>query len=113
MRAAAEPAHCQARDVVWRLHTSDGMVPRSAQNPCLKFTTETEPLFDSMFLGGFECSCQLLEDGRRLDLVESTQHLRFGRQDYARLQAAGMSAARDGINWVRSEPRAGSFDFSA
>ncbi|HYP88211.1 MAG TPA: hypothetical protein VEQ59_08655 [Polyangiaceae bacterium] len=75
-------------------------------------TTEREPLFDSMFLGGFECSCQELEDGRRLDLVESTRHDRFARQDYARLRAAGMSAARDGINWVRSEPREGSFDFA-
>jgi len=90
------------------------MVPRNVQNSRVEESVEpqeTEPLFDSMFLGGFECSCQKLENGRRLDLVESTQHERFARQDYARLRAANMTGARDGINWVLSEPRPGFFDF--
>jgi hypothetical protein len=92
-----------------------GMVPRSVEISQLRIATTSEraePLFDGVFLGGFECSCQQLEDGRRLDLVESTQHERFAHRDYARLRAAGMTAARDGINWVRSEPRPGCFDFS-
>jgi len=70
-----------------------------------------ETLFDGFFLGGFECSAQCLEDGRRLDMIESTRHDRFATQDYARLRRAGMSAARDGVNWVVSEPRRGEFDF--
>ncbi len=65
-----------------------------------------------MFLGGFECSSQRLEDGRRLDLVESTNHERFARQDYARLRSVGIGAARDGVNWVKAERTAASFDFS-
>jgi len=69
-------------------------------------------LFEDVFLGGFECSCQRLEEGKRLDLLHSTQHDRLARQDYARLRAAGMSAARDGVSWVKSEPSAGKFDFS-
>lgn len=73
---------------------------------------ETSALFTSVFLGGFECSCQRLESGRRLDLVASTQHDKFARQDYARLRAMGMSAARDGISWVQAETRTGQFDFA-
>jgi hypothetical protein len=73
---------------------------------------QTEPLFDDVFLGGFECSCQKLEDGTRLDLLASSGHERFARQDFARLRAAGMSTARDGVSWIHSEPSPGRFDFS-
>jgi hypothetical protein len=73
---------------------------------------ETEPLFEGVFLGGFECSCQRLQDGRRLDLVESTGHERFARQDYARLRSFGMTGARDGINWVKAERGLGNYTFS-
>lgn len=86
-----------------------------AKHPKTQLTTcsyESEPLFDAMFLGGFECSCQLLEDGRRLDLVASTEHERFAREDYARLARFGMTAARDGMSWVVAERRPGQFDFS-
>lgn len=69
-------------------------------------------LFEGVFLGGFECSCHQLEDGRRLDLAESTRHVEFALQDYARLRGLGMTACRDGVSWVRAERRAGSFDFS-
>lgn len=71
-----------------------------------------EPLVAEMFLAGFECSHQVLEDGRRLDLVESTGHERFAAQDFARLRALGIGMARDGVNWVRAERRPGDFDFS-
>jgi hypothetical protein len=67
---------------------------------------------DSFFLGGFECSSHRLENGRRLDLAESTQHLRFAREDYARLRGVGIRGARDGVNWVCAEPRPDRFDFS-
>jgi len=65
----------------------------------------------SVFLGGFECSSHCLDDGRRLDLAESTHHVRFAREDYARLREAGMTTARDGVNWVVAERRQGRFDF--
>lgn len=70
-------------------------------------------LMGGIFLGGFECSCHRLPDGRRLDLHESTGHLRFAEQDFRALQQVGMSTCRDGVSWVRSEQRSGRFDFSA
>jgi subfamily B ATP-binding cassette protein MsbA len=36
---------------------------------------------DGIFLGGFECSSHCLEDGRRLDLAESTRHVRFAVEE--------------------------------
>jgi len=70
-------------------------------------------LFDGVFLGGFECSCHQLQDGRRLDLARSTRHIEFARDDYARLRDLGMTACRDGVSWVHAEGRAGGFDFSS
>ena len=68
-------------------------------------------LFEDVFLGGFECSCHRLEDGRRLDLAASTRHTELADADYARLRSVGMTAARDGVSWIHAE-RAGEFDFS-
>jgi hypothetical protein len=73
-------------------------------------TSVSTPLFSSFFLGGFECSCHRLECGRRLDLLATTRHEEFVRQDYARLRALGMSGCRDGIPWVRCES-SGQFEF--
>jgi hypothetical protein len=69
-------------------------------------------LFESMFLAGFECSTQQLEDGRRLDLIASTRHDEFAERDYARLRQQGIRAARDGANWAHCEVRRGVYDFS-
>lgn len=73
----------------------------------------TEPLFDSVFLGGFECSCHRTEDGRRLDLHASTRHRDLADGDYARLRSVGMTAARDGIPWANVERAGGEHDFSS
>jgi hypothetical protein len=70
------------------------------------------PLFDDVFLGGFECSCQRLADGRRLDMLASTRHDELAAADYARLRKVSMTACRDGVSWVASEPSPGVFDFS-
>jgi len=68
-------------------------------------------LFRGFFLGGFECSCHRLADGRRLDLVQATRHEELADADYARLRAVGMTTARDGASWVFAERRGG-WDFS-
>jgi beta-glucosidase/6-phospho-beta-glucosidase/beta-galactosidase len=70
-------------------------------------------LFDSFFLGGFECSTHRLLKGRRLDLIASTKHDKFASLDYARLRKVGIRAARDGIRWHLIEKSAGSYDFSS
>ena len=72
-----------------------------------------ERLFKSFFLGGFECSTHRLASGKRLDEIAFTQHDRFAREDYLRLQEQGISAARDGLRWHLIEARAGVYDFSS
>jgi hypothetical protein len=71
------------------------------------------PLFEGFVLGGFECSDHRLADGRRLDLLASTCHDRFVEQDYARLRRMGMTACREGVSWVRSEPRQHQYEFGS
>ena len=70
-------------------------------------------LFRSFFIGGLESSTHRFRSGRRLDLLESTQHPRFVRQDYQRLQAMGMHTIRSAIRWHLIEPRPGHYDFSS
>jgi hypothetical protein len=69
-----------------------------------------QELFQDVFLGGFECSCHKLEDGRRLDLTASTRHAEFADEDYARLRNVGMTTCRDGISWIHAA-RPGDYDF--
>lgn len=69
------------------------------------------PLFDGVFLGGFECSCQKLDDGRRLDMLASTRHDELVEDDYVRLRNVGMTACRDGVPWALVE-RGGRLDFA-
>jgi hypothetical protein len=71
------------------------------------------PLFDGVFLGGFECSCHKLEDGRRLNVTRATRHDEFARLDYARLRDFDMSACRDGVAWVDVERTQHVYDFSS
>ena len=53
-------------------------------------TRVSERTFPSFFMGGFECSTHKLSAGKRLDLITSTQHDRFVREDYERLVEQGM-----------------------
>src|ERR1700683_1280364 len=71
------------------------------------------PLVDGVFLGGFECSCHRHADGRRLDLLAATRHAELAAGDYARLRAAGMTACREGVPWVKIEGPGGEYDFSS
>lgn len=72
-----------------------------------------ERLFKSFFLGGFECSTHRLATGKRLDEIAFTQHDRFARQDYLRLEQQGMRTARDGLRWHLIEANAGAYDFAS
>src|ERR1051325_1419884 len=72
-----------------------------------------ERLFESFFLGGFECSTHRLVSGKRLDEIAFTQHDRFAREDYLRLREQGMRTAREGLRWHLIEPSEGSYDFSS
>jgi beta-glucosidase/6-phospho-beta-glucosidase/beta-galactosidase len=78
-------------------------------DPCRESVSAA--LFEGIFLGGFECSCHRLADGRRLDLHASTRHDTFAAEDFTRLREVGMTACRDGISWVKSELNFGAYDF--
>lgn len=70
------------------------------------------PTFRSFIQAGFECSTHKLKTGRRLDLLASTQHDRFARADYRRLQALGIRTIRVGARWhlIEQQPRHYNFD---
>jgi len=71
------------------------------------------PLFRSFFIGGFECSTQFRrKDRKRLDLLASTRHDVFVRQDYERLQSVGIRTARDGVPWYDVDRGNGRYDWS-
>ena len=71
-------------------------------------------LFDSFFIGGFEASTHCRQaDGRRLDLIASTRHDEFVRQDYERLHSVGIKTARDGIRWHLIDKGSGNYDWSS
>ncbi len=68
--------------------------------------------FKSFLQAGFECSTHKLMTGRRLDIVASSGHDRFVRQDYGRLAEFGIQTVREGIRWPQIESIAGHLDFS-
>jgi hypothetical protein len=70
-----------------------------------------EPLLGSRFIAGFEGSTHRRMDGVRLDLVASTAHDRFARNDYARMRRLGMTAAREVLRWHLVETEPGRYDF--
>ncbi|MGI8548702.1 MAG: beta-glucosidase [Gemmatimonadaceae bacterium] len=71
-------------------------------------------LFQSFFLGGFECATHRRKhDGARLDVISASQHDVHAAADYARCAAAGILTVREGTRWHRIESRPGSYDFSS
>lgn len=74
----------------------------------------TEPsLFQSFFMGGFECASFRHNDGRRLDLLQSTRHDVHAADDYLALQRHGIRSVRDGVCWHRIETSPGQYDWSS
>jgi hypothetical protein len=70
-------------------------------------------MFNSFFLGGFECSTHRLRSGRRLDLVHATRHDELAFSDYRLLQHFGILTAREGLRWHLIEPTPGRYDFTS
>ncbi len=70
-------------------------------------------LFDSFFLGGFECSTHRRGDGQRLDVIAATGHDHLAAQDYRQLKEHGIRSARDGLRWHLIEPVRGHHDWSS
>lgn len=70
-------------------------------------------IFQSWFLGGFECSTHRRSDGRRLDLTASTRHDANASADYAMLAEHGIRTVRDGLRWHLIEVAPGRYDWSS
>jgi len=69
--------------------------------------------FKSFIQGGFECSTHRLRSGQRLDLIASTHHDEFLREDYERLKGAGIQTIREGLRWPQIETVPGVLDFDS
>lgn len=70
-------------------------------------------LFQSWFVGGFECSTHRRRDGRRLDLLASTRHDANAANDYRMMAEHGATTARDGLRWHLIETSPGHYDWSS
>lgn len=72
-------------------------------------------LFQSFFIGGFECSSHRLHSGKRLDLLATTQHDQYNMvlADYERLIGQAIFTARESIRWHLIETKPYHYDFSS
>jgi beta-glucosidase/6-phospho-beta-glucosidase/beta-galactosidase len=70
-------------------------------------------LFNSFFLGGFECSAHCRADGVRLDMLTSSGHEAHAEADYAQLAECGLRTVRDGLRWHRIERGPGQYDWDS
>ncbi|MEG4120145.1 beta-glucosidase [Microcoleus sp. N9_B4] len=70
-------------------------------------------MFQSFFMGGFECSTHKLLSGKRLDVTAATGHDKFAVADYQRLQQQGIYTVREGLRWHLIEQSPGKYDFSS
>lgn len=72
-----------------------------------------QPMFDSFFMAGFECSSHRRKDGVRLDLIHATGHDRHVGDDYRRCAELGLRTIRDGLRWHLIETAPGVYDWSS
>ncbi|WP_426485245.1 hypothetical protein [Flavobacterium sp. 2] len=69
-------------------------------------------IFNSFFMGGFECADHINRSGKRINLLKETQHdIRF-HEDYEALVSIGIKTVREGVCWSEAEKLPGVYDFS-
>lgn len=71
-----------------------------------------EPIFRSLWMGGFESASHINRAGVRLDMIASTQHDGRAAEDYRLLRTQGIAAARDAARWPLID-RGGRYDFAS
>jgi hypothetical protein len=69
-------------------------------------------MFRSFFLAGFEGATGINAHGQPIDQVSATGHDRHAAEDYARLRAVGIRAARECVRWPLVD-HGGRYDFSS
>ncbi|MEG3897083.1 beta-glucosidase [Microcoleus sp. SVA1_B6] len=80
---------------------------------CQLSTINYLTMFQSFFMGGFECSTHRVQSGKRLDVTAATGHDKFAVADYQRLQDQGIYTVREGLRWHLIEQSPGKYDFSS
>lgn len=69
-------------------------------------------LFNTFFMGGFECADHINRSCERINLLKETQHDLRSYEDYQALRSIGIKTVREGICWSAVETSPGVFDFS-
>jgi beta-glucosidase/6-phospho-beta-glucosidase/beta-galactosidase len=69
-------------------------------------------LFNSFFIGGYECADIVNNRGNRVDLLQDTFHDVQIHEDYRLLSAAGITTVREGIRWSVVEKQPWKYDFT-
>ena len=69
-------------------------------------------LFNSFFMGGFECADHINRSGKRINLLHETAHSEMVYMDYGLLAEAGIKTVREGICWSDIEKSPYSYDFA-
>jgi beta-glucosidase/6-phospho-beta-glucosidase/beta-galactosidase len=69
-------------------------------------------LFNTFFMGGYECADMINNRGNRVDLLVETAHDSRIVEDYQLLKQAGILTVREGIRWSVVEKTPYVYDFS-
>ena len=78
-----------------------------------ELTPVTSPLFQSFFLGGFECATHRRRDRTRIDVLAAIHHDTRAAEDYTLLAQAGIRTVRDGLRWHLIERTPGVYEWSS
>jgi beta-glucosidase/6-phospho-beta-glucosidase/beta-galactosidase len=70
-------------------------------------------LFQSFYMGGFECATHRRRDHAQVDVLSETNHDSRAAEDYRLLAEAGVRTVRDGLRWHRIEREPGVYDWSS
>jgi beta-glucosidase/6-phospho-beta-glucosidase/beta-galactosidase len=70
------------------------------------------PQLQSFIGAGFECTYALVHTGQKLDLLASTEHDRYCREDYRMIQEFGIKAVREGLAWSLIDKGNNEYDFT-
>lgn len=64
-------------------------------------------------MGGFECADHINRSGKRINLLEETEHHIRASEDYDLLNSIGIKVVREGICWSKVEVAPYVYDFSS
>lgn len=69
-------------------------------------------IFNSFFMGGYECADHINRSGERVNLLLETAHDVYAAEDFSSLSMLGIKTVREGICWSLIEKVPYQYDFS-